>query len=315
MQLDKLVTVIIPTLNAESTLEIQLSQLKNQTHDIDILVFDSSSTDETMNILKTEDISFKTISRLDFNHATTRNIAQNYDADFYLFLTQDAIPTDNYLIENLLKPFDDKEVVISYARQIPYKTADATERFARETNYSDISMVKSKESLSELGIKTFFSSNSCAMYRASYFKEVGGFKEGLIMNEDMEFAARAILDDKKIAYCADAKVRHSHVYNVRDIFKRYFDIGIFFKTNEWISHEVNKYSSTESTGVKQAKKELMYLLKNSPLSIPKSIVFSLTKYIAFKLGYQYDKLPLNLRKIFSLHKNYHNKTSKSTFSI
>jgi rhamnosyltransferase len=144
------------------------------------------------------------------------------------------------------------------------------------------------------------------MYRASYFKEVGGFTEGLIMNEDMEYVARAILDSKKIAYISDAKVWHSHKYNAKDIFKRYFDIGIFFKTNEWIQDEVNKYNSTESTGIKQAKKEFAYLLKKSPLSIPKSILFSLTKYMAYKLGYNYDKLPLITRKTFSLHKIFHN---------
>ncbi len=299
------IMVIIPTLNASMLLKKQLNSLKQQTVNIDILVLDSSSGDDTLYFAKEYGAESRVIKKEDFNHATTRNIALQYNADFYLFLTQDAQPVDNHLIENLLKPFSDKEVVISYARQIPYKTADATEKFARNTNYPDTSTIKSKDSLSALGIKTFFSSNSCAMYRASYFKDVGGFTEGLIMNEDMEFAARAILADKKVAYCSDAKVWHSHEYNVKDIFKRYFDIGIFFKTNEWILKEVNKYSSTESTGIKQAKKELVYLLKNSPFSIPKSILFSLTKYIAYKLGYHYDKLPLNIRKVFSLHKNFH----------
>lgn len=296
---------IIPTLNASSTLSNQLEHLKTQSHKVDILVIDSSSKDDTVSIAKSKNVNILEINRLDFNHATTRNTAQNHDADFYLFMTQDAQPVDNYLIENLIKPFDDKEVVISYARQMPHKNVDATEKFARETNYPIASVIKSKDSLADLGIKTFFSSNSCAMYRASYFKKVAGFKEGLIMNEDMEFAARAVMEGKKVAYCADAKVWHSHVYSVTDIFKRYFDIGIFFKTNEWILREVGKYSSTESIGIKQAKKELVYLLRNSPLSIPKSIAFSLMKYVAYKMGYQYDKIPHRVRQVFSLHKNFH----------
>ncbi len=298
--------VFIPTLNASKTISEQIAGLQTQSQSVNILIIDSSSEDNTVEIAKSKNVNVLQIKRTDFNHATIRNIVQNYDTDFYLFMTQDALPVDNFLVENLMKAFSDKDVVISYARQIPYKSADAAEIFAREINYPDTSIIKSKDSLSELGIKTFFSSNSCAMYRASYFKDVSGFKEGLIMNEDMEFAARAILDDKKVAYQADAKVWHSHEYSVKDIFKRYFDIGIFFKTNQWILEEVDKYSSTESTGIKQAQKELTYLLKKSPLSVPKSIIFSLTKYIAFKLGYQYDKLPLNIRKTFSLHKTYHN---------
>ncbi len=270
------ILVIIPTLNAQQTLGKLLCMLKEQ----DILVIDSSSTDDTLKIAKEQSVDVSIIKKYDFNHATTRNMALNYQADFYLFLTQDALPYDRYLIEKLLKTFEEDDVVVSYARQIPFQDADILEKFARETNYPDASVVKSKDSIKELGIKTFFSSNSCAMYRAGYFKKVSGFKEGLIANEDMEFAYRAIMDEKKVVYCKDAMVWHSHKYSLREIFKRYFIIGKFFKENQYILDAVD----TESTGIKQAKKELNHLLKNRPLLIPKSILFSLTKYIAYKLG-------------------------------
>jgi len=296
------VLTIIPTLNAADTLSEQLSLLTQMS---DVLVIDSASEDNTVEIANSFGVEVVQIKRADFNHATTRNIALNYDVDFYLFMTQDALPYDDKLVENLLRPFDDKEVVVSYARQVPFEDADEIEKFARMTNYPEYSVVKSKESLPKLGIKTFFCSNSCAMYRASYFKEAGGFTEGLIMNEDMEFAARAMLDGRKVAYSADAKVWHSHTYTTKDLFQRYFDIGVFFKTNGWILDEVNKYSSTESTGVQQAKAELRYLARKSLWTIPKSVFFSVTKYVAYKCGYYYDKLPKNLVKIFSLHKNFH----------
>ncbi len=296
------ISIIIPTLNASAHLPKLLQNL--QPYKNDILIIDSSSDDNTVQLAKDLGVKVREISRKEFNHATTRNIALGYDADFYLFMTQDATPYDAHLIENLSKPFWDEDVVVAYARQIPHEDADPIEKFARETNYPSDSMVKTKESLPTLGIKTFFCSNSCAMYRASYFKEQGGFTEGLIMNEDMEFAARAILDDKKIAYSADAKVWHSHAYGAGDIFKRYFDIGIFFKTNPWIVEEVNRYASTESTGIQQAKNELLYLQENAPGYIPKSIIFSLTKYIAYKLGSRYNELPEVFVKKFSLHKNF-----------
>jgi len=138
------------------------------------------------------------IDKKEFNHANTRNLALKYEADFYLFMTQDALPYDEHLIEELLKAFEDEEVVVSYARQIPYENADTIEVFARTTNYPAQSVIKSKDDLTQLGIKTFFCSDSCAMYRASYFREVGGFKQGLNTNEDMEYAARAIMNGKKV---------------------------------------------------------------------------------------------------------------------
>lgn len=227
-------------------------------------------------------ISFIQIQKGKFNHANTRNLVLNYEADFYLFITQDATPYDIYLVENLLKTFDNPDVVIAYARQIHYKDTDAIEVFARMTNYPPYSKIKSKEDLSTLGIKTFFNSDSCVMYRASYFKEVGGFKKDLNTNEDMEFAARAIMDGKKVAYVAEAKVYHSHNFTYKDIWKRYRTIGKFFKENSWILDVVSQYTKAESTGIKQAVAELKYLLKKSPLDIPRSILLSLIKYIAYK---------------------------------
>ena len=225
------------------------------------------------------------IDKKEFNHANTRNLALNYESDFYLFMTQDAMPYDEHLVVNLLKIFDDPDIVVAYARQIPYKDADAIEIFARTTNYPSISKIKSKEDLPTMGIKTFFNSDSCAMYKASYFKEVGGFKKDLSTNEDMEFAARAIMDGKKVAYVAEAKVYHSHTFTCKNIWNRYLAIGQFFKENSWILDVVNTYSKAESTGIKQAYNELKYLWKHSRLDIPRSIVCSLVKYIAFKFRF------------------------------
>jgi len=297
--------IIIPTLDAADIIDAQLSKFKHLSSRVSVIIIDSSSSDDTLEVIKTYDFEYKVIKRESFNHASTRNFALHYDADFYLFLTQDALPCDDTLIEDIMMPFVDKNVMVSYARHIPYRGADKIERFARLMNYPATSEIKSKESIKTLGIKTFFSSNSCAMYRGSYFREVGGFKDGLIMNEDMEYAARVIMDDKKVSYTAEARVYHSHMFRSRDIFMRYFDIGVFFKTNREITDHLKEYESANSIGKKQAKNELKYLFEKDKSLLPKSIWFSFIKYTAFKLGTHYDKYPKVLRKVFSLHKNWH----------
>ncbi len=297
--------IIIPTLNAADIIDAQLSKFIHLSSKVSVLLIDSSSTDDTIDVIKSYDYEYKVIKREAFNHATTRNIALEYEADFYLFMTQDALPCDDTLIEDIMMPFSDEDVMVSYARHIPYRGADKIERFARAINYPPHAIMKSKESLKTMGIKTFFSSNSCAMYRASYFKELGGFKDGVIMNEDMEYASRVIMNDKKVAYTAQARVYHSHMFRARDIFMRYFDIGVFFKTNALITEYLKEYEAAESMGIRQAKDEIKYLLKKDRWLIPKSIWFSGIKYIAFKLGYHHDKLPKTLRKLLSLHKHWH----------
>ena len=110
------------------------------------------------------------------------------------------MPSDNTMIENLVKAFQNRCVLVSYARQIPYPDADPIEQFARQTNYPQQSRIKSLMDLPKLGIKTFFSSDNCAMYDGKYFRTVGGVTPNLNTNEDLEFAARTIMNEQKIAY-------------------------------------------------------------------------------------------------------------------
>jgi len=275
------IKIIIPILNPpKDFFKKNIQMLKNQTIKIDIILINSGNKIP-------EDSSYQVINidKKDFNHANTRNMALNFEADYYLFMTQDALPFDEYLVENLYKGFENSEVVVSYARQLPYLSADIIEIFARDTNYPAISKLKSKDDLAILGIKTFFNSDSCSMYDVKYFKRVGGFKKDLNTNEDMEYAARAILNNKKIYYNAKAKVYHSHNFNILEVWRRYNQIGKFFKENSWISKSVALYVKTESSGIKQAMAELFFVLRNKPIYLFKSVLFSFTKFFAFKRGY------------------------------
>lgn len=274
------ILVVIPILNPPSWFFTDvISRLLSQSRKSDILLINSGEN------IPSGDYEVINISKKDFNHANTRNIALQYDADFYLFITQDATPITNKLIEKLLKNFENSEVAVAYARQVPYADADASEIFTRETNYPNVSKIKSKDDLKTLGIKTFFSSDSCAMYRGDYFRAVNGFTKDLNSNEDMEFAARTILVGRKVSYCAEAKVFHSHNFSLIQIWKRYREIGIFFRENRWILEEVSKYIHVESIGSKQALQELLYLVKKAPLSIPYSIIVLIIKYVAYKSSF------------------------------
>ncbi len=77
-------------------------------------------------------------------------------AGIFFGMTQDALPADNRLLEELAAPFlSDDRIAVSYARQLPEKDSGEIERFTRAYNYA--SCVKGKEQLSEMGIKTYFS--------------------------------------------------------------------------------------------------------------------------------------------------------------
>ena len=298
--------VILPTYNAEAYLEKLLYRLRNYP----ILLIDSSSEDKTIDIAKNFNIDIRIIKKKDFNHSITRNIALQYDSvDFYLFITQDILPKDDSLIPNLYNCLKKNEAVVSYARQLPYADASPIERHARYYNYPSSSRIQTADNIKELGILSFFNSNSCSMYDGKYFRKVRGFTEGLIVSEDMEFTARALLDNQKVAYCPNAVVFHSHYYNQVQLFKRYFDIGTFFSENKWIEEwVVSKHSNINKRGKAYIRSELAYLLKNGLYtSIPYSIMASFVKYTAFHLGKHHRSLPKLLRHRFSNYPSWHNK--------
>ena len=62
------------------------------------------------------------------------------------------------------------------------------------------------------------------------YLKLGGFETRTIFNEDMIFAGKVILAGGAVAYCAEARVIHSHNYSGIMQFKRNFDLGISRQT-------------------------------------------------------------------------------------
>ena len=91
-------------------------------------------------------------------------------------MTDDALPADQYLLENLVRGLTEKEsTAVAYGRQLPDRDCGIIERYTRAFNYPEESRLKTREDLPELGIKTYFCSNVCAAYKRSVYLELGGF--------------------------------------------------------------------------------------------------------------------------------------------
>ncbi|MEE8329737.1 MAG: glycosyltransferase [Thermodesulfovibrionia bacterium] len=297
-----MISVIIPTLNAQDSLHRILTSLKEQTILSETIVIDSLSSDNTVEIAESYGVKIIIIKREDFDHGGTRNLAVTHSSgDIIVFLTQDALPEDKYFIENLIKPLEKAGIAAAYGRQIPQIDARPTEKFARFFNYPETPLVKDNESLCEIGIKTFFFSNVSSAIRKKEFEELGGFAENLIMNEDMLFAARLIFKGYKIVYVPEARVIHSHNYSLVQQFKRYFDIGVFLKKN---SREL-EYAKVGNAGAEFLKGEFRYLFKNKAyIWLPYSIGEGISKYVGYHLGMKHTLLPNALRKRISMHSSY-----------
>jgi rhamnosyltransferase len=298
------VGLIVPTLNAGTMWESWLKAFAQQTRKPDsLLVIDSSSSDNTVSLARTYGFEVQVIPKSEFNHGGTRQSGVNQlpNADIIIFLTQDALLANAEAIERLVAVFEDEKVGAAYGKQLPHLNAGPIAAHARLFNYPAKSQLRSLEDKARYGIKTVFISNSFGAYRRAALMQVGGFPANTIMNEDTYVAGKMLMSGWKIAYCADAQVRHSHDYGFADEFKRYFDIGVFHAQTTWLQ---GTYGGASGEGLRFVRSELRYLFRHAPWLIPSAALRTGLKWLGFKLGALYKEMPQALRRSFSLHKTY-----------
>ena len=244
----------------------------------------------------------KHISKREFDHGKTRNRGvQLSDAEYFIMMTDDAVPADEFLVEKLLEQLHRDNVAVAYARQLAVEGSSEAEKYTRNFNYPDESRIKTQDDLPTLGIKTFFCSNVCAAYNRKIFDTLGGFIKHTIFNEDMIYAARAVEAGYGIAYTAEAKVYHSHDYGCREQFHRNFDMGV----SQAEHPEVFAAYPAESEGIRLVRQTIRHLREQGMRrQIPRVILQSGFKYIGYLCGRHYRILPRRVFIAMSSNKEY-----------
>lgn len=225
-------TVIIPTLNSGAQIDALLSALESQTiQPKKIIIIDSESDDDTRLYMDSHHlVDLHIIERSKFNHGGTRNYGVSLsNTPFFVMMTQDALPMDEYCMEMLLTPFDDELVAAVCGRQIAYQKSSNFEKQVRNYRYPDESRIWSKKDIPNMGFQAYLISDVCAAYRRTAFDSVNGFRQPLMTNEDMLIAADLLETGFKLAYSAFARVWHSHDYTFIQEFARNRTVGRFMK--------------------------------------------------------------------------------------
>ena len=146
------VSIIIPTYNAGKKFEKLALMIKKQTANIrQVLVIDSSSTDETVSIADKYGFTVEIIKKSEFGHGKTRQYAiKKTNTEIVVFLTQDALLYDEFSIENIVRCLISEEKIAAvYGRQIPYADTGILGKFARLFNYPETSKINTFEDRKE----------------------------------------------------------------------------------------------------------------------------------------------------------------------
>jgi len=297
------VHVVVPTLNAAADWPAFAPPLLASLPPEQVLIIDSSSTDQTPALARSAGFQLHSIQQSEFNHGATRQLAAELlpEADILIYITQDAILTSPVSIANLLQPFADPTVAAAYGRQLPRIGAGPIESHARNFNYPEQSEIRSLASRERLGFKAIFISNSFAAYRRSALMAVGGFPRQIIFGEDTVTAAHLLMAGSKIAYVAEASVRHSHPYTSTQEFKRYFDIGVLHSREHWLQ---DSFGGTRGEGKRFVKSEVSYLWREDPLRIPSALIRTGLKLLGYKLGRSEKNISLAMKRRLSMHRQF-----------
>ena len=253
-------SVIIPTLNAAHCIEKLVQALLNQKVVPDeILIVDSQSEDGTACMTAAlPKVKLVQIRRSEFDHGGTRDMALRISSgEIVVFMTQDALPTNEHFLDRLIAPLEDPCVATVGGRQVAYPDARPFEQLVRSFNYPEEDRVWCGKDIQQLGVKAFLISDVCAAYRRAAYLAVGGFDHPILTNEDMLMAERLLHAGYKLAYAGKAEVYHSHRFTLRQEYRRNLLIGRTMKRYEARFEHVQEMG----TGMALAKNVLFTLFR------------------------------------------------------
>lgn len=208
------VSIIIRTLNEERYLPELLSSIQEQRSAFshEIVLIDSGSTDNTLNIAEEFDCRILHISREEFSFGRSLNRACEAAQGTYLtFISGHCIPCNPHWLQNLIEPLELGVVQYCYGRQVG----------GPQTYWSECQIfAKYFPEQSSIPQGSFYCNNANSAILAETWKRYK-FNEELTGLEDMHLAKRLATDKGPVGYNADASVYHIHHENWQQVQRRF----------------------------------------------------------------------------------------------
>ena len=131
------------------------------------------------------------------------------------------------------------------------------------------------------------------------------FRKWELRHSFMVMAAKMIKAGYRVAYAANSRVIHSHNYTGIQQFKRNFDLAV----SQTDHPEVFAGIRSESEGIRMVKNTAGYLIRRGKLHLLPTLLYkSVCKYMGYKAGQKYRKMPLWMVKKCTASKAYWEKS-------
>lgn len=297
MEID--VSFILLTKNGGSRLQHLMESLKNQKFqgNIEVIAVDSGSTDDTIKILEEYNAKIFQIKPEEFHHSKTRNFgAEKSKGKVLIYLTQDALPVDDCLLINLLKPLSDGDVAVVYGKQTANLDAKKVDDFFYSYFYPEKRKILKKELVKDsrkFYIENVFVSDVCSAIKREVWEKIR-FDDDVPMAEDKDFALKVLKEGYEIVYEPKANVYHSHDYSLSSLFKRRFKDGAAFA-----SIALKGEGNFINKGLNYFLEQIKYFIRNKYyLHLPHALIYNFVYFAGFFLGDKEKYLPNFIKKTF-----------------
>ncbi|MFH1635982.1 MAG: glycosyltransferase family A protein [Chloroflexota bacterium] len=198
----RLVSVVIRAYNEEEHIGRLLTGITQQTvKDVEIVLVDSGSTDATVAIARRYPVRVVQIlpGEFTFGRSLNRGIKAS-GGEYLVIISAHCYPVYPDWLEQLLKPFDDPEVAVSYGKQRGGETNQYSEHQFFRQYFPDISQPRQGHP---------YSHNANAAIRRSLWEQ-HPYNENLTGLEDLAWSSWAMEQGYAVAYVAEAEIIHLH---------------------------------------------------------------------------------------------------------
>lgn len=305
--MNKTFSIIIPTYNGEKTVGELLNKLSiiTSNYSTEVIIIDSESTDMTLDIAKNfkkkiSDLKIISIKKKDFNHGKTRNLGVKMSKGKYVcFFSQDAIPISKNIFYFYLKDFTiNNKIVAIFGKNISNDETPLIQKLENDCRWERLDRYVDKNGILIQSLKKpfveyseknkflwYFFSNTCSCFKRNYliahpFQEVDWGEDQLKGKEIIESGFIKVYDTR-------CKVKHSHVYNLWQYYKRE-------RYTLRLRYKILKLKEGINITCKIKK---IFLLKTSLIKkiglIIKLIIYYIIKLIAIAEIYLFDLIKKN----------------------
>ena len=206
-------SIVIRAYNEEKHIGRLLEGILQQTvKDVEIILVDSGSTDQTISIAESFGARLVHIPSDEFTFGRSLNFGvRAATRELVIIASAHVYPVYPDWLESLLSLFEDEKIALTYGKQRGYEGSKYSEHQIFHQWYPD----KSKPNQ-----ETAFCNNANAAIRKSLW-EKNPYDETLTGLEDLAWGKWAKEQGYKIAYVAEAEIVHIHNETPRGVYNRY----------------------------------------------------------------------------------------------